>query len=208
MISLMDCWNFWSQFLSSSIFWLPLNATNPDFVAESDLYSKTAELLKFLDSWSSSANTLPERITDLWTALYERDYIYLDDVEAVKDWLRVLQTVGYQYPTVHNNEISTASPNQGTVNNNKTPLTAFPQIQPSFEGQPYRSLPFFHAPTTNATNAEYERPESAIVKLIMMTMDEWPLLKSWVLVSSLKGQANPLPSASSSKYCSLLLFIS
>ena len=149
-----------------------------DFAAESDLYSKTAELLKFLDSWSSTANTLPKRISDLWIALYERDYIGLDDVEAVKEWLRVLQAVGYKYPDVH--DISVVSNNRA----NQT-STTIEQIQPTLDGQPYRSFPLFKG---------NERPDSAVVKVIMMTMDEWPLLKSWVLVSVLFFILKQLPS--------------
>jgi len=139
-----------------------------DFAAESDLYSKTAELLKFLDSWSSTANTLPERISDLWIALYERDYIRLDDVEAVKEWLRVLQEVGYKYPDV--NGVSTRK--CWWCRRRGRQSTTAPQIQPTLDGQPYRSFPFFNG---------HVRPGSAVLKIIMMTMDEWPLLKSWVV---------------------------
>jgi hypothetical protein len=61
-----------------------------DFVAERDLYDKTTKLLEFLDGWASNAETLSERIFDLWICLYERDYIGLHDVKAVKEWLNVL----------------------------------------------------------------------------------------------------------------------
>lgn len=36
-----------------------------DFEAEHNLYGKTTALLKFLDSWTSAAKTLPEKISDL-----------------------------------------------------------------------------------------------------------------------------------------------
>jgi hypothetical protein len=56
-----------------------------------------------------------------------------------------------------------------------------PLAQPSIDGQPYKSLPYFNDRVIETI--PNERPESAILKLIMMTMDEWPLMKSWVLVS-------------------------
>jgi hypothetical protein len=140
-----------------------------DFAAESDLYSKTVELLTFLDSWSSTAKTLPQRICDLWIALYERDYIRLDDVVAIKEWLRVLQAVGYKYPDVQG--VSSVVSNDSASHAASTPIQ---WIQPTAHGQPYRSFPYFNG---------NERPDSAVVKMILMTMDEWPLLKSWVFVS-------------------------
>ena len=45
-----------------------------DMVAENALYEKTDSLLKFLDGWSSTAETLPEFIFDLWVDLYEHEY--------------------------------------------------------------------------------------------------------------------------------------
>ena len=146
-----------------------------DFVAESDLYGKTSKLLEFLNGWSSDANELPARIFDLWVELYERDYIGLNDVETAREWLNTLITVGYEFPTVVD-----ASTSSGK-------LMAIPQMQPSLDGQPYRSLPHFNIKGENGgvsitTLAQY-RPESAVVKLIMMTRNEWPLVKSWVLVS-------------------------
>merc|ERR1711862_572724 len=46
--------------------------------------------------------------------------------------------------------------------------------------QPFRSFPHFLKDENN-TWIPSSRPESAVVKLIMMTMDEWPLIKYWVL---------------------------
>lgn len=126
-----------------------------DFVAESDLYDKTTKL-------SSDASELPERIFELWVGLYEHDYLGLHDVEAAREWLNTLITIGYKFPSMIDSPAS----------------MALPQTQPSLNGQPYRSLPHF-----SVSKVARFRPDSAVVKLIMMTMDEWPLLKSWVLVS-------------------------
>ena len=144
-----------------------------DFVAESDLYDKTTKLLEFLDGWSSDAHELPERIFELWVGLYEHDYLGLHDVEAAREWLNTLIAMEYKFPSTINSRAS----------------MILPQSQPSLDGQPYRSLPHFSVggkeendDVKHRTVVQF-RPDSAVVKLIMMTMDEWPLLKSWVLVS-------------------------
>ena len=157
-----------------------------DFSAESDVFLRTSKLHLFLDDWSpETAETLPEMIYELYIGLYEHDYVGLADVETMKQWLHTLVAIGYQFPV-----IDTA----------QTP--ALPQIQPSIGGQPYRSYPYFN---TNGEGKTYEqfkkedeskefdqwlstvnwdtRPDSAVAKIILMTMNEWPLLKSWVLVS-------------------------
>ena len=91
-------------------------------------------------------------------------------MEAAREWLNTLITIGYKFPSMIDSRAS----------------MALPQTQPSLDGQPYRSLPHFSVSkeedVINKTVAQI-RPDSAVVKLIMMTMDEWPLLKSWVLVS-------------------------
>jgi hypothetical protein len=138
-----------------------------DFVAERDLYDKTTKLLEFLDGWASNAETLSERIFDLWICLYERDYIGLHDVKAVKEWLNVLHVISYKFPDVKtDHDVS---------------IIDGPLAQPSIDGQPYKSHPYFNDRVIETI--PNERPECAILKLIMMTMDEWPLMKSWVLVS-------------------------
>jgi hypothetical protein len=138
-----------------------------DFVAERDLYDKTTKLLEFLDGWASNAESLSERIFDLWICLYERDYIGLHDVKAVKEWLNVLHVISYKFPDVKTDDDFS--------------IIDGPLAQPSIDGQPYISLPYFNDGAIETI--PNERPGSAILKLIMMTMDEWPLMKSWVLVS-------------------------
>ena len=147
-----------------------------DLIAEADVYTKTSSLLAFLDSWSpKEAETLPEFIFELYIELYERDYIELHDVESIKEYLQSLVAIGYQFPSFKK--------------------ASLPQDQPSILGQPYRSFPKFkinpHGKNLEKGSDEWwtsavdwsSRSESAVVKLILMTMDEWPLLKSWVLVS-------------------------
>ena len=147
-----------------------------DMTAEADVYTKTSSLLALLDQWSptKNASTLPEVIFELWIELYEHDYIELHDVETVKVYLRTLIAIGYEFPSLKNKNYY------------------LPQKQPSIFGQPYRSFPLFTTIDSLGSVGDGEwwskmdwslRSNSAVVKLIMMTMNEWPLLKKWVLVS-------------------------
>eukprot|EP00578_Thalassiosira_sp_NH16_P021446 CAMPEP_0181103920 /NCGR_PEP_ID=MMETSP1071-20121207/15142_1 /TAXON_ID=35127 /ORGANISM="Thalassiosira sp., Strain NH16" /LENGTH=379 /DNA_ID=CAMNT_0023187065 /DNA_START=64 /DNA_END=1204 /DNA_ORIENTATION=- len=75
-----------------------------DFEAEHNLYGKTTALLKFLDGWTSAAKTLPEKLSDLWIALYEHDFIGLLDVEAMEEWIKFLLGIGYEFPIPNTDE--------------------------------------------------------------------------------------------------------
>jgi len=136
-----------------------------DFNAENDLYLKTSKLLEFLSSWTSDATNLPERICELWIELYERNYIKSDDVEAAREWLNSLTMIGYKFPSL--------------VDTNRKDTITIPQVQPSVEGQPYRSFPHFNVMGMDG-NIGVSRPDSVVVKLILMTMNEWPILEDWL----------------------------
>ena len=71
-----------------------------DLQSELDLYFKAGKLIEFLSSWESTAKTIPERMEQLWVALYEHDYIKLDDVFGVQLWLQALIDIGYNFPTL------------------------------------------------------------------------------------------------------------
>jgi len=70
-----------------------------DMNAEEDLYYKTSKLVEFLEGWRDNSKELPERMENLWIALYERGYIELGDVQLVQLWLRALVDSGYEFPT-------------------------------------------------------------------------------------------------------------
>lgn len=69
-----------------------------DLDAERDLYMKSEHLVKFLGSWKGKSKTLVKRIEELWIALYEHQYIELQDVKLVQYWLESLLQVGYTFP--------------------------------------------------------------------------------------------------------------
>ena len=69
-----------------------------DFISEQDLYTKSEHLVKFLGMWKGNAATLVGRIEELWIALYEHQYIEIEDVTLVQHWLRSLLEGGYKFP--------------------------------------------------------------------------------------------------------------
>ena len=71
-----------------------------DLAAEEDLYIKSAALIEFLQSWSSSYSTLQERLIALYEDLYERDFIGQSDAECIRLWVDELESIGYEFPPV------------------------------------------------------------------------------------------------------------
>ena len=69
-----------------------------DLASEWDLYIKGKQLIEFLVDWKGTGKTIVERTEELWVALYERQYIELDDVELVQLWLQSLIDIGYNFP--------------------------------------------------------------------------------------------------------------
>lgn len=78
-----------------------------DMRAELDLYFKSSRLIEFLsDGWSSSAESIPEMMENLWIQLYERGYIESDDVKLVQLWLKALVDVDYEFPPLKRRRIN------------------------------------------------------------------------------------------------------
>ena len=69
-----------------------------DFDAEAHLYTRAKQLIKYLNAWEGSGESLVTRIEELWIALYEREYIELEDVKLVQLWLQCLIDFGYKFP--------------------------------------------------------------------------------------------------------------
>ena len=71
-----------------------------DFRSEMDLYIKAGTLVDFLSERKSTADTIPERMEQLWIELYERNYIEVDDVYRLQSWLLALIDLGYDFPAL------------------------------------------------------------------------------------------------------------
>ena len=70
-----------------------------DMNAESDLYFKSNKLTQFLKGWTSTNNSLPSRMEQLWIDLYERGYHDVGDVQLVQKWLAALVQIQYDFKT-------------------------------------------------------------------------------------------------------------
>ena len=75
-----------------------------DLDAEHDLYFKTESMLKFLEAWTpaTSSSSLSHMFTELYTALYEREYIHTADVQLSRMWIEERNAAGYSFPQVPN----------------------------------------------------------------------------------------------------------
>ena len=73
-----------------------------DMDAELDLYFKAGKLVEFLNKWHHTlperADSIPDRMEQLWIELYERGYIEINDVRLVQLWLAALEESGYDFP--------------------------------------------------------------------------------------------------------------
>ena len=176
-----------------------------DRKSQDELYTKTSKLLEFLSTWKpdreAAETLLPARIERLWVALYERGYIELDDVHAMQEWLATLLEIGYKFPSL---------PQAGKLAQQDTQLSTSASSlivtpQPFLHRQGYLASPIYNVGFNGLRYPEFllesnvagtkkmfkkwlkgvkeeVRPSNeTIIKLIVMSKDEWPLLKQWVL---------------------------
>ena len=101
---------FWDVGLQAGFFARPLvvQKRNPhsnlgDLDAERDLYQKSEQLVEFLGKWKGKGETLVERMEELWVALYEHQYIEINDVLLLQQWLQTLLDSGYSFPELRTN---------------------------------------------------------------------------------------------------------
>ena len=70
-----------------------------DLQAEWQLYHQVGTLIKYLRA-PRVVRSIPQGMEDLWIDLYEREYIELDDVWLVQEWIQALDAMGYEFPEV------------------------------------------------------------------------------------------------------------
>lgn len=175
-----------------------------DMAAENDLYFKSHELIKFLRLWNGTASTLPGRFEELTIQLYERGYLELGDVQLTQQWLLALTAIGYKFPGL------THKPWQLATGLSTHALAATERL-PGSTGQKTCTLlgteydcsalldwQYYakHNNITGITNstaamqhwlatgiAQGSRSHGGkrVLKIVMMTKDAWPAVRSWVL---------------------------
>ena len=107
--------DIWRSYVSQRLFWdvglhfgfiaRPLvvqdrnmHSNTADFVSEDHLYTRAKQLVQFLGSWQGRGSSIVARTEELWIALYEREYVELEDVKLIQLWLQSLIDIGYSFP--------------------------------------------------------------------------------------------------------------
>jgi len=151
-----------------------------DMSAEDDLYQRSEELVKFLFAWQSNLPTLPARIEDLYVKLYERDYIKIEDVFFMQNWLSILVKAGHNFspvvwcymhhqrfdcrPLYDNRHLHMLQRHPGFTSVPKFKWSKEEYVEFSRELETYR-LP---------------QKTNKVLKILVMVKDEWPLLESFL----------------------------
>eukprot|EP00536_Pseudo-nitzschia_multiseries_P011281 jgi/Psemu1/289600/fgenesh1_pg.375_\ len=149
-----------------------------------------------------------ERILDLWQSLHfnKFKFIGLGDVEAVREWLAALDTIGYQFPDIpvdiarssssgsqQSQEQQQQQQQQQQHRSHSSQLSLYPRPHPQpsmVGGQPFRAFPHINKKLV-AKGSIGDEDDQLILKLILQTKDEWPLIKSWVTFPL--SQIDPAP---------------
>ena len=61
---------------------------------------RSSKLVDFLNEWFGKGDTLVEQVGEVYIALYEHEYIELNDVYSLQLWLKSLIDAGYDFPTI------------------------------------------------------------------------------------------------------------
>lgn len=69
-----------------------------DLLDEIDLYTKSGEMIHFLNKWKSNATSFRQRIIDLTNDLITQGYYKEPERAFIMVWLEDLEMLGYQFP--------------------------------------------------------------------------------------------------------------
>jgi hypothetical protein len=93
-----------------------------DFNAEGPLYEQAGKLLEVLQQWDApSCTSLPCKLEQLYAELYSRNFLQLEDVHMVQDWIQALIDVGYRFPQLSSPPPSSTPPAAMTAQQQQPP---------------------------------------------------------------------------------------
>jgi len=162
-----------------------------DFDAEQDLYYKSGKLVELLSTWRPTTETLEAQVLELYVLLYERNYVGNRDVHMIRLWLDELTFNDYKFPTtcvktafLQDNLINLTHRAKGCVLDGNQ-YSCAPRLYASNEH--YAAL----AKVNNGGSTELwsewlnkhkqvRKGQNTVLKLVLMTKDEWPLIQTWV----------------------------
>lgn len=145
---------------------------------------------------------LPARISVLMMELVDHEYIGMDDVYNMQEWLLALIDVGYEFPSLttlektHNQIAAMQACRSSSLSIIKEPslerqaYLASPAFNVDLNGQhyedfvanlpPQRGKQLFHDWMSLPRVVDHPAEDHAVLKIVAMTMNEWPLIKDWV----------------------------
>ena len=120
----------------------------------------------------------------LWIDAYEHEYLGLADIKAMQRWILALNDAGYKFPLITSSRQSNRPMiGEGVLRGQVYKTGPIFQIGGE-EGIPYSR----HEPKSTsewlewvAGSAKYPRPPGKVFKVVLMTSNEWPLVKQWTL---------------------------
>jgi len=174
-----------------------------DFDAEQDLYYKSGKLVELLSSWTPATNTLDTQILELYILLYERDYVGIRDVQMIQLWLKELNLFNYQFPTACLNTalkdnrtmpaVTTGCDLRGEQFRCEPEIYAGNKTYAALVVENYAGNKTYAALVVENKQGKMDlwnswlhnnswkpRRQNMVMKVVLMTKDEWPILKSWV----------------------------
>lgn len=69
-----------------------------DFEDELEFYLKTGKFIDFLMKWSSTSETLPDRMLELMRAMVRKKYFRVEEYYLMKAWIEDLIALNYNFP--------------------------------------------------------------------------------------------------------------
>lgn len=138
-----------------------------DFEGEWPLYYKTDKLVEGLAGLRLMAvnKSLAEQLFDIYVYLYEHEVVEYSDVEVARAWIEDVQAVYHR----HGNGSVVAST-----------LDPAESMAGGGADESFSNLSAYDKSGVVGGQLRKEK-RSTIVKLILMTKDEWPLIKDWTL---------------------------
>ena len=122
-------------------------------MSERPLYEKTEALIQVVSQWKGRSNKFEERFVELFVELYERNFIEIKDVHLAQKWIRTLQQMRYQFPTIANETVG---------------MVKRPRTITSSSSQPQKPVQT-HVETTRT----WEQKKSKIIQLPITLDTSW-----------------------------------
>jgi Glycosyl transferase family 2 len=131
-------------------------------------------------------------VRDLWKHFFKEGITHSSDTEMMSEWIVALSACGYQFPAVREEETSFRVHLHPTLHNQV--IEAWPRYNLAGGLFRFRSYNQYMVLTSSSgSQSEWDsyqqvkaktdipRPPRTVLKLIVMTKDEWPLIKHSIL---------------------------